>query len=154
VLRGALDGLAAVPPYGDKDYARQRGRLAFAAPGEDTNETAACLDLDGRFGLNPALAELMPLWQQGELAIVHAAATSYRARSHFDGQDMREPGGAAHPRGEGGRTRALGERPDEDNRPLGLPAAPATPLILRGAAKTGAWAPEKIIPPASQDFLD
>ena len=90
VLRGALDGLAAVPPYADKDYANQRGSLAFAVPGQDKG----CLDLDGHFGLNPALGDLLPLWQQGELAVIHAAATSYRARSHFDGQDMLETGGA------------------------------------------------------------
>ena len=92
VLRGALDGLAAVPPYGDRDYAPQRGSLAFAPPGE----VGGCLDLDGHFGLNPALSDLLPLWQSGELAVIHAAATSYRARSHFEGQDMLETGGAAH----------------------------------------------------------
>jgi uncharacterized protein (DUF1501 family) len=76
VLRGALDGLAAVPPYGDRDYAAQRSSLAFAPPGE----VGGCLDLDGHFGLNPALSDLLPLWQARELAIIHAAATSYRAR--------------------------------------------------------------------------
>ena len=57
VLRGALDGLAAVPPYADKDYASQRGSLAFAAPGQEKG----CLYLDGHFGLNPALGDLLPL---------------------------------------------------------------------------------------------
>jgi len=150
VLRGALDGLAAVPPYADKDYASQRGSLAFAAPGQEKG----CLDLDGHFGLNPALGDLLPLWQQGELAVIHAAATSYRARSHFDGQDMLETGGATHALADGWLNRALGAMPDAGSRALGLSVGPATPLILRGAAKTGSWEPEHIIPPASQDFLD
>ena len=68
VLRGALDGLAAVPPYGDRDYAHQRGSLAFAPPGE----VGGCLYLDGHFGLNPALSDLLPLWQARELAVIHA----------------------------------------------------------------------------------
>jgi len=149
VLRGALDGLAAVPPYGDKDYAPQRGSLAFAPPGE----VGGCLDLDGHFGLHPALSELLPLWRARELAVIHAVATSYRARSHFDGQDMLETGGAAHALDDGWLNRALAAMPG-DGRALGLAVGPATPLILRGPARTGAYEPQQIIAPASPDFLN
>ncbi len=149
VLRGAMDGLAAVPPYGDKDYASQRGTLAFDEPGKP----GGCLDLDGHFGLNPALAPLMPLWQSGELAVLHAAATPYRARSHFDGQDMLETGGAAHALADGWLNRAIAAMPD-DGRSLALSVGPSVPLILRGSAEVGSWSPEQVLPAASQDLLD
>jgi uncharacterized protein (DUF1501 family) len=149
VLRGAMDGLAAVPPYGDRDYAGQRGNLAFAAPGQENG----CLDLDGHFGLNPALADLMPMWKSGEFAIVHAAATPYRARSHFDGQDMLETGGAQHALADGWLNRALLQM-GGDGRALGLAVGPEEPLILRGPAKIASWSPEQLLPPVSGDFLE
>jgi uncharacterized protein (DUF1501 family) len=149
VLRGALDGLAAVPPYGDRDYAGQRGSLAFAPPGE----AGGCLDLDGHFGLHPALGDLLPLWQSRELAVIHAAATSYRDRSHFEGQDLLETGGTAHALADGWLNRALAAM-QGDGRALGLAVGPATPLILRGAARTGSYEPQQIIAPASPDFLN
>lgn len=149
VLRGAMDGLAAVPPYGDKDYAGQRGSLAFAAPGEENG----CLDLNGHFGLNPALADLMPMWKSGELAVIHAAATPYRARSHFDGQDMLETGGAEHALADGWLNRALLAM-GGDGRALGLAVGPEEPLILRGSAKIASWSPEQLLPPVSGDFLE
>lgn len=86
ILRGAMDGLDAVRPWGDRDFAGARPGLAA------TRDPA--LDLDGYFGLHPALADLMPLWRSGELAAVQAVSTPYRdKRSHFDGQDLLEAGG-------------------------------------------------------------
>jgi uncharacterized protein (DUF1501 family) len=149
VLRGAMDGLAAVPAYGDKDYAEARGNLAFASPGQENG----CLDLDGHFGLNPALADLMPLWKSGEFAVLHAAATPYRARSHFDGQDMLETGGAQHALADGWLNRALAAM-DGGGRALGLAVGPEEPLILRGPAKIASWSPEQLLPPVSGDFLE
>jgi len=88
VLRGALDGLHLVQPYGDADFRRYRPGLAL------TPDTGLA-DLDGRFGLHPAAADLMPLWKSGELSFVHAVATPYRKeRSHFVGQDILELGTA------------------------------------------------------------
>ena len=84
LLRGGLDGLHALPPYGDQDYRRLRPTLAVAPD--------LALDLDGHFGLHPALGDLMPLYRAGELLLVPAAATRYRDRSHFDGQNMLENG--------------------------------------------------------------
>ena len=150
VLRGAMDGLAAVPAYGDKDYAEARGSLAFAAPGQENG----CLDLDGHFGLNPALADLMPLWKSGEFAVLHAAATPYRARSHFDGQDILETGGAQHALADGWLNRALTTMEGGDGRALGLAVGPEEPLILRGSAKIASWSPEQLLPPVSGDFLE
>src|SRR5690606_37537232 len=106
VLRGGLDGLAAVPPYGDPHYASARGDLALASPGGANG----VLDLDGTFGLHPALANLHALYRAGEASVLHAVATPYRERSHFDAQNVLEGGGLA-PNGAAGGwlNRALAE---------------------------------------------
>src|SRR5580704_7773324 len=80
IMRGAVDGLAAVPPYGDPDYARLRGSLAIAAPGA----TDGALRLDTVFGLHPQFRFLQESFAAGELTVFHATATGYRERSHFD----------------------------------------------------------------------
>src|SRR5580698_4290951 len=81
VLRGALDGLATVAPVGDPDWVALRGDKALTLGGE-----APGLTLDGFFALNPAMPNLHRLYHAGQAVIVHAAATPYRERSHFDGQ--------------------------------------------------------------------
>src|SRR5580704_2591784 len=88
IMRGAVDGLAAVPPYADPAYTRLRGALAIAAPGA----TDGALQLDNLFGLHPQLTFLHESFAAGELAVFHAVATPYRDRSHFDGQDVLESG--------------------------------------------------------------
>jgi len=86
ILRGAMDGLDAVQPYGDPMLAKLRPNLS-------TGPQNGALDLDGFYALHPKLAPLMALWKSGELAFVHAVATPYRdKRSHFDGQDLLEAG--------------------------------------------------------------
>ncbi len=80
--RGAMDGLHAVVPYGDPAYRTLRPTMAVASP----------LDLDGYFGLNPALAPLQPLWQEKQLAVVEAVGSPDPTRSHFDAQDYMESG--------------------------------------------------------------
>jgi uncharacterized protein (DUF1501 family) len=82
--RGAVDGLSMVVPYADRDYARERPRIAVPH-GE-------VIDLDGRFGLHPALSGLAPLWKDGLLAAVHAVGSPDSTRSHFDAQDYMESG--------------------------------------------------------------
>ena len=86
ILRGALDGLAAVAPYGDSQYKSLRGSLALDSPGT----TGGVLKLDGLFGLHPSLTSLHAMYQAKELAILHAVATPYRERSHFDAQKVLE----------------------------------------------------------------
>src|SRR5713101_2125629 len=87
VLRGALDGLAAVAPVGDPDWRRLRGDKALALDG-----ATPALPLDNFFALNPAMPNLHRLYQAGQALFVHAVATPYRERSHFDGQDVLESG--------------------------------------------------------------
>lgn len=148
VLRGAMDGLAAVPPYADPDYAQARGALALPAPGGADGP----IDLDGRFALHPALAPLLPLYQARELLIVHAVAGPYRARSHFDGQDVIE-NGTARPRGaeDGWLNRALGVLGGTGRR-LGLAVGQTVPLLLSGSVPVAAWAPRRL-PELGEDFL-
>lgn len=152
VLRGALDGLAAVPPVGDPDWAKLRGDKALSLDGK-----TPALPLDSTFALNPAMPELHRLYKKGQATIVHAAATPYRERSHFDGQDVLEsglpkpgatdtgwlnralmalePGGRANPKG--GNAFAVG---------------PVTPLVVRGAAPVLSWTPPRL-PPSSDDTV-
>src|SRR5688572_18630023 len=89
MLRGALDGLAAVPPIGDPDYAALRGQIALAKSGEN-----AALPLAGQhlFGLHPALTFVHECYRAREAVLVRAVATPYRERSHFDAQDVLENG--------------------------------------------------------------
>ena len=87
ILRGALDGLAAVAPVGDPDWVKLRGDKALLLDGK-----TPALPLDSFFALNPAMPNLHRLYQAGQAAIVHATATPYRERSHFDGQDVLESG--------------------------------------------------------------
>ena len=84
ILRGALDGLAAVPPYGDRDYPALRRDLVFSAN--------SALPLNDLFGLHPSLVFLKESFTARELVVFHAIASPYRERSHFDGQDVLENG--------------------------------------------------------------
>jgi uncharacterized protein (DUF1501 family) len=86
LLRGAVDGLSVVVPYREQAYYKARPRIAIAPPGSD----GGALDLDGRFGLHPALQALMPLWRQGHLAFIPASGSPDPTRSHFDAQDYLE----------------------------------------------------------------
>jgi uncharacterized protein (DUF1501 family) len=95
--RGAVDGLNMVVPFGDADYYRARPSLGIPRPGERTRAgqgqaEEAAVDLDGFFGLNARMAPLAPLFQNGELAVVHACGSHDPTRSHFDAQDFMESG--------------------------------------------------------------
>ncbi len=85
-LRGAVDGLSILVPHGDNAYYQARSSIALARPGE----SGGVIDLDRQFGLHPALGVLMPLWQSGRLAFVHASGSPDPTRSHFDAQDYME----------------------------------------------------------------
>ena len=92
-LRGAADGLNIVVPHAEKRYYELRPTIAVPRPSRATGATEdAAIDLDGFFGLHPALAPLKPVWDRGHLAIIHAAGSPDPTRSHFDAQDFMESG--------------------------------------------------------------
>jgi uncharacterized protein (DUF1501 family) len=139
VLRGGLDGLAAVAPVGDPDYGQLRGSIALPASGD-----GAGLPLDGFFVLNGAMPGLHGLYGSGEALIVHAVHTPYRARSHFDGQDLLESGLPGIGRIEDGwLNRALASLPDAGRaNPRGLALGAVVPLLMRGRAPVLSWIPK------------
>jgi uncharacterized protein (DUF1501 family) len=139
ILRGALDGLAAVPPYGDPDYKRAHGPIAIAEPGQDDG----ALDLGGHFGLHPALAPLHEIYRRGEMLVVHATAGPYRGRSHFDAQDLLESGTTVpHGSQDGWLNRALAAVPAAPGGARqGLALGQTVPLALRGKVQVASWAP-------------
>ena len=96
--RGGMDGLSAVVPYQERGYFDTRPRIALKAPG--AGGAGAVLDLDGQFGLSPAMSNLRRAWDDGKLAVVHAVGSADPTRSHFDAMDIMERGGA----GVGGAT--------------------------------------------------
>jgi uncharacterized protein (DUF1501 family) len=151
VLRGALDGLAAVAPVGDPDWPALRGNNALTLDGKP-----AALPLDSFFALNPAMPNLHRLYTSGAAAIVHAAATPYRERSHFDGQDVLESGlpkpGAAD---SGWLNRALASLQPAGRAGSSRDAfaiGPIAPLVVRGPAPVLSWTPRRL-PPASGDTV-
>ena len=141
VLRGALDGLSAVPPIGDPDYPGLRQQLAFDLDGP--NKAVRLTDL---FGLHGAMGNFATLYEAREAAIVHASATPYRERSHFDGQDVLESGRAAPGHTESGwLNRLIASLPSGERvaaaGPRGLAVGPTAPLVIRGPAPVLGWAP-------------
>jgi len=128
--RGAADGLNIVPPFLDPNYRRARPSIAVDASTRKAPEGA--LDLDGRFGLHPALSDLLPLWKDGRLAVVQAAGSPDGTRSHFDAQDYMESGTPGVKTTEDGwLNRAMLTGASRD--PLAAVAvAPRLPLTLRG----------------------
>lgn len=139
VLRGAMDGLHAVVPYGDADYAGLRGALAVPEPGRE----GGVHDLGGFFGLHPTLQGMAELYGAGELLPVQAVAGPYRTRSHFDGQDLLE-GGAEQRLNAGWLNRALAHmRGGNQGARRGLAVGASLPLILRGPEPVGTWAPAR-----------
>jgi uncharacterized protein (DUF1501 family) len=143
ILRGALDGLAAVAPVGDPDWVKLRGDKALVLDGK-----TPALPLDSFFALNPAMPNVHRLYKSGQAAFVHASATSYRERSHFDGQDVLESGLPTPGRADTGwLNRALGgleaeARVRRDGRAFAV--GPVTPLVVRGPAPVMSWTPQRI----------
>src|SRR5678815_616226 len=88
--RGAADGISMVVPFGDPHYASLRPQIALPSPLRGGGETT--LDLDGYFGLHPALSSLKPIYDAGHLAMVQAVGSPDNTRSHFDAQDYMESG--------------------------------------------------------------
>ena len=147
ILRGALDGLAFVPPHGDKDYAATRGALALS-----TNGTNPLHDLDGFFGLHPSLGNVRAMYDAKEVAIFHNICSPYRDRSHFDGQNVLETGGTGpHVLQDGWLNRALQPMGLADGEQA-LAVAQTPPLLLSGPARATSWLPATL-PAPSEEFL-
>ncbi|MDJ0812650.1 MAG: DUF1501 domain-containing protein [Woeseiaceae bacterium] len=137
ILRGAADGLAIAPPFGDGNYAKLRGELAFS-PGEINK-------LDGLFGLHPALADIHDQYRKQQALVVHAVASPYRERSHFDGQDVLENGAAGvGTLRDGWLNRALAPLGGSLGNEVAIAMAQNTPLVLRGANSVTSWAPSAL----------
>lgn len=146
-LRGGLDGLSAVPAYGDPDFVRRRGALAIATPGGANGAHK----LDGLFGLHPLLPEMHKLYDAGELAVLHAVATPYRERSHFDAQNLLENGtDRPHGRNAGWLNVALAEAAKQAG---GVALGTSVPLVLQGPAPVTSWSPS-VMPSPAPDLLD
>jgi uncharacterized protein (DUF1501 family) len=151
ILRGALDGLATVAPVGDPDWIALRGDNALHFGG-----AVAPLQLDSFFALNPAMPSLHRMFQAKEAIVVHACATPYRERSHFDGQDLLESGlPQPAPSESGWLNRALhglasAGHVDSTGSAKALGVGPALPLVVRGPAPVLTWSPQGA-PPASED---
>jgi uncharacterized protein (DUF1501 family) len=140
MLRGALDGLAAMAPYGDGNYASKRGELALSIGG-------GAHKLDGLFALHPSLVKLHQRFNAGELVAFHAVASPYRDRSHFDGQDLLE-NGTLRPHGanDGWLNRSLASLQfgKSESEKFAMAFAQNVPLILRGSTQVGSWAPSRL----------
>ncbi|MEO1731224.1 MAG: DUF1501 domain-containing protein [Pseudomonadota bacterium] len=145
LLRGAMDGMAMLAPTGDPDYAGLRQQAL--ADYEGARKAA------GMFAIHPAFEEVGASYAAGDALFVHATATSYRDRSHFDGQDLLESGAAKPNTKRDGWLNRLVALMAQGEAPRALAIAPTMPLALRGSAPASNYAPSAL-PEASGDFMD
>ena len=136
ILRGALDGLSAVPPVGDPDYVRIRDA--------HIQTLGAVRPLDNTFCLHGAMPHLAADYKSGQALVVHACASPYRDRSHFDGQDVLESGFTMPGHADSGWMNRLLQNLQKTQRVKyvqGLSTGTTTPLTIRGPAEVLGWAP-------------
>ncbi|MBC7431700.1 MAG: hypothetical protein H7345_06485, partial [Rubritepida sp.] len=145
ILRGAMDGLSAVMPVGDPAYAALRG--SFGPP----EKAGPVLPLGSGYALHPALAQTGALYTKGEALFVHAIASPYRERSHFDAQNVLETGGtAAYALKDGWLNRLLPLLPATGEPAVAI--SPTLPMALRGTAAATSFAPSQLTA-ADDDLL-
>ena len=143
IQRGAADGLNIVIPYAEPAYASLRGELAI--------DPAAALKLDGTFALHPALSTLRKLYAGEEVTLLHAVASPYRDRSHFDAQNVLETGGKLpYQLKDGWMNRLLGLLPRSGKEAIAF--TPAVPLAMQGAVEVTTYAPSTLSE-ANEDLL-
>jgi uncharacterized protein (DUF1501 family) len=143
IQRGAADGLNTVIPYAEPAYASARGALAIDA--------SSALKLDGTFALHPSLTKLRDLYAAEQATFFHAVASPYRDRSHFDGQNVLETGGAApYQVKDGWMNRLVGLLPRTGKEAIAF--SPAVPVALRGPANVTTYAPSAL-PQANDDLM-
>jgi len=142
-LRGAMDGLAVFPAYGDPDFVAQRNGIAMPPPGEE----GGVLDLDGFFGIHPLIGNLKGMYDEGDVAVVQAVASPYRERSHFDGQNLVE-NGSDQPYGlnTGWLNRAVVGLPSP-GKDIGVSITTSMPVVMRGEAPVTSWSPSRLPQP-------
>ena len=143
IQRGAADGLNIVVPYAEPSYASLRGALAI--------DPATATKLNGTFALHPSLAETAKMYASGQALFVHAVASPYRDRSHFDGQNVLETGGtSAYQVKDGWLNRLVAMMPATHENAIAF--APTVPMALRGKADVTSYAPSGL-PQAPDDLL-
>ncbi|MGY6157969.1 DUF1501 domain-containing protein [Paraburkholderia strydomiana] len=143
IQRGAADGLNIVVPYAEPAYATLRGALAIDA--------SSARRLDGTFALHPALVQIGAMYADRQALFVHAVASPYRDRSHFDGQNVLETGGASPYRlKDGWLNRLVAQLPSARENAIAF--APTVPMALRGNAEVTSYAPSAL-PQAPDDLL-
>ena len=143
IQRGAADGLDIVRPYGDPAYAALRGQLA--------GDASAAIKLDDIFSLHPSLVEFGKMYHQRQALFVHAIASPYRDRSHFDGQNILETGGSEpYQVKDGWLNRLVGLLPKTSSEAIAIAAT--VPMALRGPAQVTSYAPSAL-PQASDDLM-
>ena len=143
IQRGAADGLSILAPTGDPQFAGIRGDFV--------QDTASGARLDSFFTLHPALAEAAKMYADKQALFVHAVASPYRDRSHFDGQNVLETGGsAAYRLKDGWMNRMLGLVPASDAKALALSST--VPMALRGSHEVSSYASSQL-PSPSDDLL-
>ena len=143
IQRGAADGLGTLAPVGDPAFAAQRGVLA--------QDFADAAKLDAMFALHPNLKNVAQMYAAKEALFVHAVASPYRDRSHFDAQNVLETGGnAAYQLKDGWMNRLLAVLPADERK--GIAVAATIPMALRGKVEVASYAPS-VLPDASDDLL-
>jgi uncharacterized protein (DUF1501 family) len=143
IQRGAADGLNIVAPTGDPAYASLRGEFA--------PDLASGSKLDSFFSLHPALAETVKMYEARQALFVHAVASPYRDRSHFDGQNVLESGGtSAYRIKDGWLNRLLGLLPSVEAKALALSAT--VPMALRGSHEVSSFASSQLPTPSNDLF--
>ncbi len=146
LLRGALDGMSAVVPYGDANLVALRPELIPAAPGQ----AGGMFDLGGFYGLNPAMPGVYAMYKAGEALPIHAVAGPYRTRSHFEAQDLLQLGTENTGITSGWLNRVLAELPARNGASLrGLAAGLGTPLLLQGPTRVAGYAPPNFATPSA-----
>jgi len=143
IQRGAADGLNIVVPTADPAYLALRGALAI--------DPAKATRLDGSFALHPALTQIGAMYGKQEALFVHAVASPYRDRSHFDGQNVLETGGVQpYQIKDGWLNRLVTMMPKARDEAIAF--APTVPMALRGPAEVTSYAPS-VLPDPSGDLM-
>ncbi len=148
VQRGGMDGLAALPAYGDPNFETARAGIAAPSPGSPGGAIA----LDADFALHPTLAGFASLYREKSLLPIHAACVAYHGRSHFEAQNVLENGSAVpYLLNSGWINRALSALPSPRDD-VGIAIAQTMPVIMRGDAVVTSWYPS-ILPQPNSDTI-